>query len=448
MHNKNLHLISLGCPKARVDSEVMLGLLQKEGWRLTADPEDADAILISTCAFLQSSIEESIDEILEAADYKQGRCKKLIVAGCLPSRFKNEMADLRASLPEVDAFVQTNELNEIVRALEAPRFVDPDTDYFLSRRLAGKQSHAYLKISEGCNRRCSFCVIPMIRGKQISRPIDSLVTEAKMLAESGVKELILVAQELTGYGSDLGMEDGLLRLLDEIEPIDGIEWIRLMYTYPWNFSDALISRVGRGKVLPYVDIPLQHVSQHILDDMRRHIDRASQDRLLHRLREIPGMVLRTSLIAGYPGETEEDIAELEAWMREIRFDRLGVFDYSPEAGTPAGERADQIPEAERKARRDHLMAVQQEIHAEKMAEMIGRELKVLVDGYSEEHELVLEGRYYGQAPEIDGKIFLSYETGNVEMADVGDFVQVEVVESSEYDLVGRVMDEGPETSQT
>ena len=437
---KKLHLISLGCPKARVDSEVMLGLLRKEGWKLTAYPEEADAILISTCAFLQSSIEESIDEILEAADYKQGRCKKLIVAGCLPSRFRNEMADLRSSLPEVDAFIQTNELNEIVRALEAPKFVDPDTDYFLSRQLAGKQSYSYLKISEGCNRRCSFCVIPLIRGKQISRPIDSLVTEAKMLAESGVKELVLVAQELTGYGSDLGMEDGLLKLLDEIEPIDGIEWIRLMYTYPWNFSDSLIARVGKGKILPYVDIPLQHVSQHLLDDMRRHIDRASQDRLLHRLREIPGMVLRTSLIAGYPGETEEDIEELEQWMREIRFDRLGVFDYSPEPGTPAGDREEQIPEEERIARRDHLMAVQQEIHAEKMAAMIGQELKVLVDGYSEEHELVLEGRYYGQAPEIDGQVYLSYESCDKDMAEIGDFVQVEVVESSEYDLVGRVLD--------
>ena len=437
---KNLHLISLGCPKARVDSEVMLGLLHNEGWQLTPYPEEADAILISTCAFLQSSIEESIDEILEAADYKQGRCKKLIVAGCLPSRFKSEMEELKQSLPEVDAFIQTNSLHEIVHALNAPKYTDPDSDYFLARRLAGKQSYSYLKISEGCNRKCSFCVIPMIRGKQISRPMDSLVTEAKMLADNGVRELVLVAQELTGYGSDLGMEDGLLKLLDQIEPIDGISWIRLMYAYPWNFSDALVARVGRGKILPYVDIPLQHVSQHILDDMRRHIDRASQDALLHKLRAIPNMVLRTSLIAGYPGETEEDVAELEAWMKEIRFDRLGVFDYSPEPGTPAGERKDQIPEEERKARRDHLMEVQQAIQAEKMAAMVGQTLDVLVDGYSEEHELVQEGRYYGQAPEIDGKIYLSYEACEREMVDIGEFVRVEVAESSEYDLVGRVLD--------
>ncbi|MBQ9818399.1 MAG: 30S ribosomal protein S12 methylthiotransferase RimO [Proteobacteria bacterium] len=437
---KNLHLVSLGCPKTRVDSEVMLGLLRKEGWQLTPDPEQADAILVSTCAFLQSSIEESIDEILECADYKSGRCKRLIVAGCLPSRFRDQMAELKASLPEVDTFLMTNELQGIIRALEPAKRPDPDSDYFLARELAGKQSFAYLKISEGCNRRCSFCAIPLIRGKQISRPIDSLVRETRYLAEQGVKEIVLVAQELTGYGSDLGMQNGLIDLLDAIEPIDGIEWIRLMYTYPWNFTDALIERIGQGKILPYVDIPLQHVSQHILDDMRRHVEQKEQDRLIRRLREIPGMVLRTSLIAGYPGETEADVDELEQWMKEIRFDRLGIFEFSPEDGTPAGEREDQIPEEIRTERRDRLMAVQQQIHAEKMEAMIGQELTVLVDGISQEHELVLEGRYYGQAPEVDGKIFLSYERTDREPAETGDMVQVEVVEASEYDLVGAVLE--------
>jgi ribosomal protein S12 methylthiotransferase len=436
---KNLYLVSLGCPKTRVDSEVMLGLLRKEGWCLTADPEKADAILVNTCAFLQSSIEESIDEILDCADYKSGRCRKLVVAGCLPSRFEKELTELKAELPEVDAFLTTNQLPDILKVLGPAKYPDPD-DFYLSRELEGHQSYAYLKVSEGCNRRCSFCAIPMIRGRQVSRPLDSLVTEAHQLADSGVRELVLVAQELTGYGTDIGMKDGLLRLLDQIEPIKGIEWIRLMYTYPWNFTDSLIERLGKGKVLPYVDIPLQHVSQHLLDDMRRHVTQAEQDKLLRQLREIPGMVLRTSLIAGYPGETEADVDELEQWIREIRFDRLGVFAYSPEPGTPAGDREDQVPEEEREARRDRLMEAQQEIHAEKMNEMVGQTLNVLVDGISPEHELITEGRYYGQAPEVDGKVYLSYEYCDRDVADTGEFVEVEIVEASEYDLVGRVLD--------
>ena len=388
---KNLHILSLGCPKARVDTEVMLGQLRKTGWSLTPDPERADAIVINTCAFLQESIEESIDEILAYADYKRGRCKKLIVAGCLPSRFEAEMDDLRSSLPEVDEFLTTRQIDGIVHAVDGI-YPDPDRDYFLERELASKQSFAYLKISEGCNRRCSFCTIPSIRGKQVSRPLESLIREAEGLPAAGVKEIVLVAQELTGYGTDIGLKDGIIQVIDAIEKIDGIEWIRMLYAYPWNFSDALLERVGQGKLLPYVDIPLQHVSQHILDDMRRHVTRDEQDRLLRRLRDIPGLVLRTSLIAGYPGETEDDVDELIDWIREIRFDRLGVFVYSAEPGTPAGDRADQIPLEVRQARRDRIMEAQQEISASMMQDLVGDHLRVLVDGYSPEHELVLTGR--------------------------------------------------------
>lgn len=436
---KNLHILSLGCPKARVDTEVMLGLLRKRGWALTPAPERADAIVVNTCAFLQDSIEESIDEILSCADYKRGRCKKLVVAGCLPSRFASEMDELRASLPEVDEFLTTRQLDGIVHAIDGA-FPDPDRDYFLDRELASKQSYAYLKVSEGCNRRCSFCTIPSIRGAQVSRPLQSLVREAEDLAASGVKEIVLVAQELTGYGSDIGLKDGIVDVIDAIERIEGIEWIRMLYAYPWNFSEALLERVGQGKLLPYVDIPLQHVSQRILDDMRRHVTREAQDRLLRRLRDIPGLVLRTSLIAGYPGETEDDVEELVDWIREIRFDRLGVFVYSAEPGTPAGERPDQIPLEIREERRDRIMAAQQEISASMMRDLVGERLRVLVDGYSPEHELVLTGRYYGQAPEVDGQIFLSYENCDCDMAQVGDFVDVEIVEAAEYDLVGNVLD--------
>ena len=439
---KNLHIISLGCPKTRVDSEVMLGLLRTQGWTLTPDAQEADAILVSTCAFLQSSIEESIDTILECADYKQNRCKKLIVAGCLPSRFENQLDELKKELPEVDAFLTTFQVPDILKVLNTnPNLIEfPDPN--LLREMPEKSSFAYLKISEGCDRRCAFCAIPLIRGKQVSRPIPSLVTEARMLADKGAKELVLVAQELTHYGSDLGLKNGLIQLLDQLEPIAGIEWIRLMYTYPWNFTDDLIARLGSGKILPYVDIPLQHVSQHILNDMRRHVDQTEQDKLLRRLREIPNMTLRTSLIAGYPGETDADVDELDQWIREIRFDRLGVFVYSPEEGTPAGDRKDQIPLEIREARRDRLMTTQQEISRQINAQMLGKRLRVLVDGQSTEHELVWTGRYAGQAPEIDGQVFLDFENCDNDLPQIGDFLNVEVVDTAEYDLVGRVLNDG------
>lgn len=439
---KNLHIISLGCPKTRVDSEVMLGLLRTQGWTLTPNAQDADAILVSTCAFLQSSIEESIDTILECADYKQNRCKKLIVAGCLPSRFENQLDELKKELPEVDAFLTTYQIPDIIKVLNTnPNLIEfPDPN--LLREMPEKSSFAYLKISEGCDRRCAFCAIPLIRGKQVSRSIPSLVTEARMLADKGAKELVLVAQELTHYGSDLGLKNGLIQLLDQLEPIAGIEWIRLMYTYPWNFTDDLIARLGSGKILPYVDIPLQHVSQHILNDMRRHVDQAEQDKLLRRLREIPNMTLRTSLIAGYPGETDADVDELDQWIREIRFDRLGVFVYSPEEGTPAGDRKDQIPLEIREARRDRLMTTQQEISAQINAQMLGKHLRVLVDGQSPEHELVWTARYAGQAPEVDGQVFLDFENCDIDLPQIGDFLNVEVVDTAEYDLVGRVLSDG------
>jgi len=442
---KKLHLISLGCSKTRVDSEVMLGLLQRHGWTLTPDPASADAILVNTCAFLQSSIEESIDVILECAAEKKrgrrtGRRKRLVVAGCLTSRFQNEMEDLKASLPEVDAFLTTHQLPDILRAIEQIP-PNPDEDYFLARQLAAPQSYAYLKISEGCNRRCSFCTIPLIRGRQISRPIPSLVQEAQNLAEGGVRELVLVAQELTGYGTDISLKDGLLHLLDALENIHGIAWIRLLYAYPWNFPPTLIQRLGQGKILPYVDIPLQHISQHILDDMRRSVTQDTQDKLLRQLREVPGMTLRTSLIAGYPGETEKDVQTLIDWLEDIQFDRLGVFEFSPEPGTLAGDRPDQCPPEVRRERRDRIMAAQQAIHARKMAQKLGETLEILVDGPSPEHPLVLEGRYHGQAPEVDGQVYLSYEYSDQEPAKIGDFVKVKIVDTTDYDLLGDVIDE-------
>lgn len=438
---KNIFMLALGCPKARVDAEVMYGLLAREGWVLVPEAEDADAILINTCAFLQSSIDESIDAILEYAEQKNGRCKRLVVAGCLPSRYAQEMAALGEALPEVDAFVTTNDIKDILQAIELPPPPPRmDLDYHLARTLAGTQAYAYLKISEGCDRQCSFCTIPQIRGKQVSRPIESLVLEAKDLVAKGVREIVLVAQELTHYGADIGLKDGLLQLIDAIEPIEGLVWIRLLYTYPWNFGENLIQRLGKGKVLPYTDIPLQHVSQRILKDMRRRSSQQEQDALLRRLREVPGMILRSTMIVGYPGETEEEFEELVQWIKDIRFDRLGVFVYSAEPNTTAGEREDQIPQDVKEERYDRIMLAQQSIHAEKMTAMIGKRLTVLVDGPSEEHPLVLEGRYAGQAPEVDGKIFLSYEESDQDPAEIGDFVDVEIIDATEYDLLGKVLD--------
>jgi ribosomal protein S12 methylthiotransferase len=435
---KNLHLISLGCPKARVDSELILGLAQNRSWQLCADAEEADAIIINTCGFLQSAIDESIDTILEMADYKSGRCKRLIVAGCMPSRFRENLAELRAELPEVDAFLTTNETHKIIEVLEDNAKMPVSSDIFHMRRLAAAQSYAYLKISEGCDRRCSFCAIPLIRGPQISRSIESLVGEAQNLVSTGCRELVLIAQELTHYGSDIGLKDGLNQLIDELEKIENLRWIRLMYAYPWNFSEKLMQRLGSGKVLPYIDMPLQHVSERILKSMRRGVSQLAQEQLLRRLREIPKLVLRTSLIVGYPGETDAEFNQLLDWIKEVKFDRLGVFTYSPEEGTPAAELPEQIPDELKEARYAQIMDLQQEIHREKMQALLGQTLDILVDGPSPEHPLVLQGRYYGQAPEVDGQVYLSYEDSEDEPANIGSFVKARIVEATDYDLLGHV----------
>lgn len=435
---KNLHIISLGCPKARVDTELMWGILQQHGWSLCPEPQDADAILINTCGFLQSALDESIDTILEMADYKAGRCKRLVVTGCMVSRFSTTLSELQSALPEVDAMLTTHDIHKILNAIEQNAQESPCGDIFLQRSLAEPQSYAYLKISEGCDRRCAFCAIPLIRGPQRSRPIPSLQAEAQRLADMGCKELVLIAQELTHYGSDLGMKDGLHKLLDALEPIPGIAWIRLMYTYPVHFDEPLLERLGRGKVLPYIDMPLQHVSQRILTSMHRGVSQEAQMKLLERLRQIPGLVLRSSLIVGYPGETEAEFNELMRWVGDVKFDRLGVFTFSPEEGTQAAELPEQLPEELKQERLRRLMALQQGIHAEKMRALIGQELDVLVDGPSPEHPLVLQGRYYGQAPEVDGQVYLSYEDSDDECAAIGSLLKVRIVEARNYDLLGHV----------
>jgi ribosomal protein S12 methylthiotransferase len=445
MEPRKVHVVSLGCPKARVDTEVMVALMDKGGYVLTEDPAEADAVVVNTCSFLQSAVKESIDTVLEMARFKDGHPgRKLVVTGCLPSRYGEELVK---ELPEVDVFLGTSDLHRITDAVNG---VLPERSYIRQgyshlyedlegeRTVTTRGATAFLKLGEGCNRTCTFCIIPAIRGRQRSRPIPVVVEEAKRLAEQGIREVVLVAQDLTSYGTDLGDRGSLVKLLRELEGIDGVAWIRLMYAYPWNFTDELLDLIrGSEKVLRYVDMPLQHVSERILTDMRRSVQRDAQMRLLARLREIDGMVLRTTFITGFPGETDEEFAELVNWTKEIQFDRLGVFAYSQEPGTPAGERKDQVPRRVREARRRELLEVQQGIHKAKMAALVGKRFEVLVDGPSEEHGWVMEGRYYGQAPDIDGTVALSIEDPDV-VVEPGRFVTATITAHAEYDLVGTV----------
>jgi ribosomal protein S12 methylthiotransferase len=446
MSSRKVHVVSLGCPKARVDTEVMVGLMKGAGYDLTADPEDAEAIVVNTCSFLESATRESIETVLELAKLKEeGSLKRLIVTGCLPSRYGT---DLVPEMPEVDTFLGTSDLHRIAEALKGTL---PERAYIRqgyshlyediedARITTTRGATAFLKLAEGCNRTCTYCIIPAIRGKQRSRQIHTVVEEAKKLASHGIRELILVAQDLTSYGTDIGEKRSLFLLLRELEQIEGIRWIRLMYAYPWNFTDELLDLVASSqKILRYIDMPLQHVSERVLKEMRRNIPRDAQRKLIARLREVPGLVLRTTFITGFPGETDEDFDELVEWVKEVQFDRFGVFAYSQEEGTPAGERLDQVPLEIREQRRDYLMSVQQEIHARKIASLIGQELEVIVDGESEEHAWVLQGRYYGQAPEIDGHVLLSFEDPEI-TARPGDFLRVRITSASDYDLVGTVL---------
>jgi ribosomal protein S12 methylthiotransferase len=444
---KRVHVVSLGCPKNRVDSELMIGLMKGGGYDLTDAAEEADVIVVNTCAFIESAKVESIDTILDMARYKErgvGRAEKLVVTGCMAQRYGHELA---TEMPEVDYFLGTNEFKRINEALSGAL---PDREY-ISYGSALYQSDeqrvntirggsAYVKISEGCNRVCSFCIIPKIRGKQVSRPIDDVIREARFLGAAGVREINLIAQDLTSYGVDLGNRQALEQLLVGLEEVPGIEWVRLHYAYPWNFTDRLIGILRDSKkVVPYVDMPLQHISDDILRAMRRNVKREAQRELIGRLREIPGMVLRTVFISGFPGETQAHHEELRDWMREVEFDHVGVFTYSKEENTEAAELPDQVAAEVAEERRAELMELQSGISRRKNEARIGQRLRVLVDGVSEEHEYVLEGRHQGQALDIDGVTYLSFEGDDVGPVVPGQFVEVEIDDATEYDLVGVVV---------
>lgn len=443
MKNKKILFISLGCDKNLVDSEVMLGILADRGFEMTDMEDDADIIIINTCCFINDAKEESINTILEMAEYKKtGPCKALIVTGCLAQRYKQEIVD---EIPEVDAVIGTSKYDEIFdavdQALKGSHFLDVD-DLDRLPSVPGKRilttggHYAHLKIAEGCDKHCTYCIIPKIRGNYRSVPMEQLLAEAASLAEQGVKELILVAQETTLYGVDLYGKKSLHILLKELAKIKGIRWIRILYCYPEEIYPELIETIkNEKKVCHYLDMPIQHASDAILKRMGRRTTKAQLKETVSLLRkEIPDIVLRTTLIAGFPGETQEQHEELMEFVDEMEFERLGVFAYSPEENTPAASMPDQIPEEIKEERRDAILELQQEIAFDKAADMVGRTLYAMIEGKVAD-EPAYVARTYADSPDIDGYVFVN--TGEMLMS--GDFVKVKITGSAEYDLIGELV---------
>lgn len=440
-----IFFVSLGCDKNLSDSEEMLGLLTKNGHEIVDEEEQAEAIIINTCCFINDAKEESVETILEMAEYrKSGKCRILIVTGCMAQRYKQEILD---ELPEVDAVLGTTSYEDILKAIEEAdagrRFQEfKDINYLPNtethRVLTTGGHYGYLKIAEGCDKHCTYCIIPSLRGRYRSVPMERILAQAEDMAQQGVKELILVAQETTVYGKDLYGEKSLPRLLRELCKIKGIRWIRVLYCYPEEIDEELIRVIKEEKkICHYLDLPIQHASDRILKRMGRRTTQAELREIVTKLRrEIPDMILRTTLITGFPGETEEDHQELMEFVDEMEFDRLGVFTYSPEEDTPAAAMPDQIPEEVKEERRDELMELQQEISLDRGNTRIGQEMTVMIEG-KVSGESAYIARTYGDAPKVDGYIFI--QTGELLMT--GDFARVRVTGALEYDLIGELADE-------
>lgn len=471
--------VSLGCPKNLVDSEVMLGMVEKDGHEVTADASQADVLVVNTCAFIDRAKQESIDTILEMAEFKkQVAGRKLVVTGCLAERYREK---LQKEIPEIDAVFGTGEVEGLagfVSGAVSGRMADTHALKFYSRDPQERRSrdshkppsgesherskpvfgvdlptylydastprkrvtpghYAYVKVAEGCDYKCAFCIIPKMRGHYRSRSIDSIVQEAHALAAQGVKELLLISQDTTFYGIDRGERGGLPRLLRALNDVDGIEWIRLLYLYPTTINDEVIDAIADlDKVVKYIDLPLQHASDAVLKRMKRPGTRASYVRLLDNIRaRIPAVALRTTFIVGFPGETADDFAELERFISEIGFDHVGVFTYSHEEGTSAHDLVDDVPAATKRKRQDRLMARQRDIVAARQQQRLGERARLVVDGPSAEHELVLQGRLPGQAPDIDPVVYLT--ECDPSALPAGTFLDVEIVGAEDYDLVAR-----------
>lgn len=444
---KKVGLISLGCPKNQVDSELMLGYLTKAGFTITNNENEAEIAIVNTCGFINDAKEESIERIIEAGRLKEnGNCKLLIVAGCLSERYKE---DLIKELPEVDAFIGVSDMEKIADVCRdlidskvgAGLKPTPTTEVISHQRILISPKHyAYVKIAEGCNNRCSYCTIPSIRGSYQSREIESVINEVEQLVSNGVKEINIVAQDTTDYGLDIYKKRRLAELLKGLVKIKNLFWIRLLYTYPEHFDDELIDIIdGEEKLCNYIDIPIQHIDDEILKKMKRKSSEKQIRGLIEKLRHrIPDIVLRTSLITGFPGETEAQYKRLYDFVKEAGFHRLGVFAYSKEEGTPASRYKNQLTQKIKDRRRNEIMRLQSGISLNKNRELIGKTLKALINGLSNESELLIEGRYYGQAPEVDGVIYINDGIG-LDKIRAGEFVDIEITEAHQYDLVGKVI---------
>ena len=442
----NIAFVSLGCDKNRVDSAVMLGILRERGYTIVSDETEADIIVVNTCCFIKDALEESIETIIEMAEYKKnGKCKGLIVSGCLAQRFEKEMF---REMPEVDAVIGTTAYESVAdvadrilngeKSIKVMENIDSQmNEENASKRVLSTAGHyAYLKISEGCDNHCTYCVIPKMRGKHRSRTMESLVEETKMLAENGVKELLVVAQDTSIYGRDLYGKPMLHELLKRLCRIEGIEWIRLLYCYAETLTDETIQTMAEeDKICKYIDIPIQHGSDTVLKRMgRKTSSKLISDKIAALRTAMPDICIRTTIITGFPGETEEEFAEVCGFVEKMRFDKLGVFTYSPEEGTPAAEMDNQIDEEVKEERKNYIMEIQKRISAEKCEEMIGKTIKVITDGKIPE-EGVYCGRSYKDAPDIDGLVFFKadYEIMS------GDFADVKINEASDYDLIGEAV---------
>lgn len=447
---KKVHFISLGCPKNLVDTEMMLGSLVQDGYQVVEDPSAADTIVVNTCGFIEEAKKESIDKIIEMAKLKKkGSLEKLVVAGCLTQRYKEDLVE---GLPEADLFVGSGQFQQISQILKKSKAGDKQKTFFnlptylqedKTPRMNSQPKHrAYLKISEGCKKRCAFCAIPLIRGNLQSRTLQSVVSESKLLTAGGVKELIVISHDFTDYGWDLRKDNEQAKespyeLLKALSDHSGAEWIRVLYLYPDGITKELVKLVKeRDNLVKYFDMPLQHVNNEMLKRMNRRMTREEIEEAIHNIRsEIPDAVIRTQFIVGFPGETEEQFEELLEFVEKFRLDRVGCFKYSIEENTKAGTMEDQIDEATKTRRHDKLMELQQKISREKHQEMIGKIIPVMVEGVSEETELLLQGRSSQQAPEIDGVTYIS--SGQ---AKIGEIVRAKVVDSHDYDLVVEIVE--------
>lgn len=448
---KKVGFVSLGCPKNLVDSEVMMGQLAEAGYEITNNPQEAETVVVNTCGFIESAKQESVDAILEATRLKEeGKAKRVVVAGCLVERYRD---DLMKELPEVDAFIGTSQINDILKVADEnvnPRSlpvlpIGNKTATYLydeyTPRLRATESHtAFIKIAEGCDRPCAFCSIPSMRGSFRSRRFGSIIEEARNLAKQGVKELVLIAQDSSRYGEDLGEVDALAALIRALGEIGDIEWVRVMYAYPTHISDAFLAAIAETpKAVKYLDMPLQHASRNVLKLMKRGGTRESLEKLIHRVREcVPGIAIRTTFITGFPGETEDDFEELMKFVRTCRFDNLGVFTYSDEEGTPAFDLPNKVDPKIAKQRRNRLMKEQAKISKQINKSKIGNTYKVMFEGLSQESDLLFQGRFEGQTQEIDGYILINDIPEKFE-PQIGEIYDVRITEAHEYDLIGEVV---------